>query len=125
MAVDGPRERTGDVVEHRGGDRRASAATLVADGEPVGLVPHTLDEVEGLGPAWEHDGTSAARPVELLEALGERDGGDVLHPGGRDALQRRGELPGAPVDDDEVGWVGEPQLIIAFGHGTLALLDQA
>jgi hypothetical protein len=66
-----------------------------------------LEEVEGLGVPWDADGFRVAGAVHLFEALGQGGDGDVLQAQLLEHLDGDAELALAPVDQHQVGRVGE------------------
>ena len=63
------RAQPGDPVEGPDGHPLAPQRAVVGDGEPVGLVPQPLQQVEGLGLAGQPDRLGGPGPVDLLELL--------------------------------------------------------
>ena len=90
------------MVEDRDEVALAAQLAMVGDGEAVRLIADALDEVERLAVARQHDRVALALAEHELELLGEADDGDVRMTRAPDDLKRRGELPLAAVDDNEI-----------------------
>ena len=72
-------------------------------GEPVGLVPGPLQQLQGSGVVGQDDRLAAPRHEDLLDPLGQGDHGHAALPEALEHLQAGRELSLAPVDDHEVG----------------------
>ena len=114
------RAESRDVVEDRLGHAPVPQLAVVADGEPVGLVPDALEEVQGLALPRDSHGVGLAGHEDLLEPLGQGGHGDLLleaeipdHPAGD------GELGLAAVHEEQLGRIGEPAR--PLGRGPLAV----
>src|SRR5690348_13622235 len=101
------RAEPGYVVERAAGGGLAALLPVVGDGEPVGLVPDPLEQVEPFAAARQDDRVLLARRPDFLQALGQAADGDVVDaelgqgPRGGVGLER------AAVHDDQVRRVGE------------------
>ena len=96
------------LVERRGAHRLRPLRAVGADREAVRLVAEALDEVEHRIVVAQREG-ALARPVELLaariavDALGHAHDLDVLHAELRHDPGHGRNLPGPPVDEEEIG----------------------
>ena len=93
---------------------------MVGDGEPMGLVAHPLQQIQGLRPPRQPDRLSQAGPVDLLEALGQRGHRDhvantqFLHDTHGDP-----QLALTTVHQQEVRWIREATGTVRQGRGLL------
>ena len=102
------RADAGNVVQRRGADRLGPLRAVGADGEAVRLVPQPLHEVEHRVVVTQSEGRPTD-PVEFLfpriavDPLGHANHGDVLDPQFDHDLVHGADLPGAAVDQQEIG----------------------
>ena len=100
------RPETGDVVEDAARHPLAPPLAVERDGEAVRLVAHPLQEVERVRAAAQAHRVRRARPVDLLELLGQRRQLDlVLEPELAHHPLGHAELALAAVDQ-RAGWAG-------------------
>ena len=109
--------QTGDVVQQALGHPLGPALPVERDGEAVRLVAEPLEQVEGLRAPAQADRLGIAGPVDLLELLGQGGQLDlVFEPELTDDPLGHVQLPLAPVDQQQVGAVGEAPRPLAGGR---------
>src|SRR6185312_9567731 len=98
----------GNLVERRHADLLGAARAMRADGEAMRLVAQALQEVEHRVLGIEAEGRlaraeEALAPGVAVGPLGDRRHGDVVDAEIGQHLADRGELPGAAVDEQQIG----------------------
>ena len=95
-----------DIIEDRVDHALGPQLAVIGDGESMGFISHSLQEVERLSSLLDGDRLAGTWDVDLLEAFGETDRRDVE----LEFLEHRNgppKLARSSVDDDQRGWVGE------------------
>ncbi len=111
----------GHPLEGAAGHAPAPQVTVVGDGEAVRLVAHPLQQEQGVGPPRDGHRVGSPRHEHLLEGLGQGGHGDLLgQPQALEDPHPHAELALAPVEEQELGRIGEAPGPGAAGGGVLA-----
>src|SRR5690348_14346730 len=98
----------GDLLQARLPDVLLTPRAVGADGEAVGLVAQTLDEIEQWVARRQLEWAAARHeeglaPGVAVGPLGHRDQRHIANPHSSERLLRRSELPLAAVDQHKIG----------------------
>jgi hypothetical protein len=100
---------SGDALQGALGHALSPELPVVGDGEPVGLVAYPLEEKEGFRSPGDDHGVAPSRDEDLFEGLGQGGHRDLV---GQSQLGQDPDtdpqLSLAPVEEDELGRIGEP-----------------
>ena len=97
----------GNLVERAAQGAFAPLLAVVGDGEAVGFVAHTLQQIHAFGLAFEDDRIVVVRHPHLFQAFGQSADGHVVH---ATVLKRLGgghDLRLAAIDHHQVRLVGK------------------
>jgi hypothetical protein len=103
-----PGAEPGDALQGAARHVLAPHLPVVRDGEPVGLVAHPLEKKKGFGSPGDDHGVAAPGDEDLLERLGQGGHRDLVGQAqlGQDP-DTDPQLSFAPVEQDELGRIGE------------------
>ena len=103
-----PRRPVPDAVEAPTLPRPTPDLAVIPDREPMRLVAHAHQKLQGGRPPRQAERLTPARKDDLFETLRQRDERHRLERRSRGRAARRFELPHAPVDHDQIRGRGVP-----------------